>query len=202
MNSMIYTIGRQFGSGGRTIGKYIAEKENIPIYDKELLSEAAKESGISERYFEEYDEKLRKHFFQSMPLGAYSENSMPFVHKVVLAQFDVIRKLAKKGPCVLVGRCADYVLRERSNVVSVFIQADIETRKRRAVLQYGVPKNKIDNFLENTDRSRAEYYSYYTNSKWGAADTYDLILNSSRLEAEQAADVIISYAKAVKGGVL
>ncbi len=202
MNRMIYTIGRQFGSGGRNIGKYIAEKENIPFYDKELLEEAAKESGISEKYFEDYDEKIKKHFFQVMPVGTYSESSMPFVHKVILAQFDAIRKLAKKGPCVFVGRCADYILRERPDVVRIFIRGDIETRKKRAVLQYGVPENKVEQVLRDTDRSRAEYYTYYTGNPWNGIETYDLILNSSRLEDAAAADVIIRYAKAMKGELL
>ena len=127
---------------------------------------------------------------------------MPFVHKVILAQFDAIRKLAKKGPCVFVGRCADYILRERPDVVRIFIRGDIETRKKRAVLQYGVPENKVEQVLRDTDRSRAEYYTYYTGNPWNGIETYDLILNSSRLEDAAAADVIIRYAKAMKGELL
>ena len=146
MNRMIYTIGRQFGSGGRNIGKYIAEKENIPFYDKELLEEAAKESGISEKYFEDYDEKIKKHFFQVMPVGTYSESSMPFVHKVILAQFDAIRKLAKKGPCVFVGRCADYILRERPDVVRIFIRGIVKHGKKERFYNMVFRKIKLNKF--------------------------------------------------------
>ncbi len=133
MNRVVYTIGRQYGSGGRLIGKKIAEKENIPFYDKELLTEAAKNSGINEKYFKDYDEKHKNHFFESIAMGSYSKTLMPMTHKVILAQFDAIRELAEKGPCVIIGRCADDVLKFRPDTVNIFIYGDLENRIRRAV---------------------------------------------------------------------
>ncbi len=203
MNRVVYTIGRQYGSGGRLIGKKIAEKENIPFYDKELLTEAAKNSGINEKYFKDYDEKHKNHFFESIAMGTYSKTLMPMTHKVILAQFDAIRELAENGPCVIIGRCADDVLKFRPDTVNIFIYGDLENRIRRAVNTYGVSEASARDFVKKTDRCRRDYYNYYTEKRWGECGTYDMMLGSDRMDIDTAADVIIRFARAlkVKGGV-
>lgn len=197
---IIYTIGRQYGSGGRLIGKAIAEKEQIPFYDNELLLEAARESGIPKTYFDDQDEKLNRHFIQSNAVSFYSQSTIPMDQRVILAQFDAIRQLAKKGPCVFIGRCADYVLRNRPDCVSVFIRAEQASRIERATTVYGVDKEKAAAVMKKIDKNRAAYYNYYTENRWGDAQTYEMVLNSTRLSEEQAADIIIHFARAVKGG--
>ena len=133
---MVITIGRQYGSGGREIGRRLAKELDIPYYDKELLVEASKQSGICEELFENHDEKPTKSFLYSLMTGVQTHGGaapmyldMPLNHRMFLAQFDAIRKLAGEGPCVVVGRCADYVLRDQKNVINVFLKADMEHRR-------------------------------------------------------------------------
>lgn len=137
MNNII-TIGRQYGSGGREIGRKVAEALDIPFYDKELIAYAAKQSGINEDLFYQNDETQPGSFIYSLVMGTYPlvegntiYPNLPMNHKVFLAQFEAIKEIAKKGPCVIVGRCADYVLQEHKNVINIFISADIEFRKKR-----------------------------------------------------------------------
>lgn len=196
----IITIGRQFASGGRDIGEIIAKDFGIKIYDKEMLSRAAKESGICEEIFETHDEKPTNSFLYSLVMDTYSMGytgstytDMPINHKVFLAQFDAIKKIADEGPCVLVGRCADYALENYDNVVSVFIHADLNSRIRRVVNHYELPDNKGKDMIIKTDKKRASYYNYYTNKRWGDAESYELCLNSSQLGIEGTAKMIEQY---------
>ena len=138
--NLVITIGRQFGSGGRKVGRLLAEKLDIPYYDKELLAEAAKDSGICQEIFENHDEKPTRSLLFSLVTGVQMHGDpgsmymdMPLNHRIFLAQFDAIRRIASEGPCVIVGRCADYVLRDKPNAVSVFVKADIRQRVERAV---------------------------------------------------------------------
>ena len=195
----IITLGRQFGSGGRAVGKKLAEDLGIPYYDKEILSRAAKESGICESLFENHDEKPTNSFLYSLVMDTYSAGytamgmEMPMSQKVFLAQFDAIKKIAAEGPCVIVGRCADYALEELDNVVSVFVHAPLEKRIAR-VAEY----EKIDNaaakkmVLQN-DKKRASYYNYYSNKKWGDGGTYDLCVNTGKVGIFGAAEIIKNY---------
>ena len=188
MSKTIITIGRQFGSAGREIGKKLAEELNIPIYDKEMLDRAAKESGICQELFETHDEKPSSSFLYSLVMDTYSMgfnsgafNDMPLNHKVFLAQFDAIKKIAEEGPCILVGRCADYALESFDNVMSVFIHADLETRIHRIARIYELTDAKAKDMIVKADKKRASYYNYYTNKKWGDATSYDYCLCSSEL---------------------
>ena len=163
----IITIGRQFGSGGRYVGRLLAEKLGIPFYDKELLSEAAKQSGICEEIFEEHDEKPTRSLLFSLVTGMQHHMGtgnfymdMPLNHRIFLAQFDAIRKLAEEGSCVIVGRCADYVLRENPDTVSIFVKADMPSKIQRAVTYYGVEKDKAEERIRKADKQRASYYNY------------------------------------------
>lgn len=198
--NMIITIGRQFGSGGREIGKKLAEELGIKFYDKEMLSRAAKESGICEEIFKSHDEKPTNSFLYSLVMDTYSfgyggnaYSDMPINHRVFLAQFDTIKKIADEGPCVLVGRCADYALDTYNNVISIFIQADLETRISRVAHNFDLPVNKAKDMIIKTDKKRASYYNYYTNKKWGDAASYDLCLNSAELGIDGTVKTIKQY---------
>ncbi len=200
MNRAIYTIGRQYGSGGRQVGKFIAEKLGIPFYDKKILEEAARQSGIDISHFEEDDEKKthRQSLLQSIYFGIYGNQNVPAVHQVILAEFKAIRELAQRGPCVFIGHCANYVLRNRQNVISVFVTASIDARSKRAIEEYGDAKENIVNLLRKIDRERADYYHYYADRTWSAADTYDLTVSTDRMSLEEAAEMIIEAAKTMR----
>lgn len=199
INSII-TIGRQFGSAGREIGTKLAEEFGIPLYDKELLAVAAKESGICQELFETHDEKPTNSFLYSLVMDTYSIGyspneyaEMPINHKVFLAQFDAIKKIADEGPCIMVGRCADYALESYPNCVSVFIHADLDARIRRIARIYDLTDAKAKDMILKADKKRASYYNYYTNKKWGDAESYNLCVDSSKLGVEGTAAVIKNY---------
>ena len=196
----IITIGRQYGSGGKEIGHFVAEAFGIKLYDKEMLARAAKESGICEELFETHDEKPTNSFLYSLVMDTYSMgfasgsvNEMPLNHKIFLAQFDAIKKIAEEGPCVLVGRCADYALEERDDVLSVFIHADLEDRIRRVATRLDLTDAKAKDLINKTDKKRASYYNYYTNKKWGDAESYDICINSSKFGVDGCVKAIKDF---------
>lgn len=193
----IITIGRQFGSAGREIGSKLAEELGIKMYDKEMLDRAAKESGICQELFETHDEKPTNSFLYSLVMDTYSlgyssgsYSDMPINHKIFLAQFDAIKKIADEGPCILIGRCADYALEEYSNVLSLFIYADLDTRIRRIARIYDLTDAKAKERIIKTDKKRASYYNYYSNKRWSDAESYDTCLSSSVLGIEGTVEVI------------
>lgn len=199
MSNLVITIGRQFGSGGREIGKQLAKDLGIGYYDKEILGVAAKESGLCQTLFENHDEKPTSSFLYSLVMDTYSmgynSNSyldMPLNHKVFLAQFDSIKKLAEREPCVIVGRCADYALEEFDNVYRVFIHADMDTRIRNVMESSQVSEAKAKELITKNDKQRASYYNYYTSKKWGEAKSYDLTLNSSAFGVDKCVEIIKS----------
>lgn len=196
--SSVITIGREYGSGGRLIGQEIARYFGIKCYDKELLDHASSESGICKELFENHDEKPTNSFLYSLVMDTYSFGyssgaftEMPMNHKVFLAQFDAIKKLAAEGPCVMVGRCADYALAENKNCFSVFIHADKDYRINRISQKYNKNAKEARDMINKMDKSRSSYYNYYTNKKWGEASGYTLCVDSSRLGISGAAQTII-----------
>ena len=195
MNTII-TIGRQYGSGGREIGQKLAEYYGIPFYDKELLKVAAKESGICEEMFENYDEKPTTSFLYSLVMDPYALGynatsfDMPLNQKVFLAAFDTVKKIADKGPCVIVGRCADYALKDYENKLNVFIHAPMAFKKHRINEQYNVPLEKTKDAAVKVDKQRASYYNYYTSRKWGDLKSYDLTIDSSILGIDGTVELI------------
>ena len=198
--NLVITIGRQFGSGGRKVGKLLAEKLDIPYYDKELLAEAAKGSGICQEIFENHDEKPTRSLLFSLVTGMQMHGDpgsmymdMPLNHKIFLAQFDAIRRIASEGPCVIVGRCADYVLRDNPNAVSVFVKADIHQRVERAVSLYGVDPAKAEETVRKADKQRASYYNYYATATWGDVNNYDLCVDTGKLGIEGTVELIEQY---------
>ena len=197
--NMVITIGRQYGSGGREVGRRLASRLEIPYYDKEILSEASKDSGICEELFEDHDEKPTRSFLYSLVTGVQTHGNpstmymdMPLNHRIFLAQFDTIRRLAGKGPCVVVGRCADYVLRDEKNVVNVFLKADMEHRIERAI-ERGAEPSRAQDFVKRRDKERASYYNYYATTTWGDVNNYDLCLDTGRVGFDGAVDMIIAY---------
>ena len=196
----IITISREFGSGGREIGKKLADRFGVPFYDKELLEIASKESGIARELFVKNDESYTNSFLYSLVMGNYPVSpdgrlnpELPLNHKIFLAQFETIKKLAEKGPCVIVGRCADYVLKDEPNVVNFFVSGNMFEKKRRILERYDIEKNKVEDFIKKTDKRRASYYNYYTDMKWGEARHFDLCVNSSRSGIEGAVDLMYDY---------
>lgn len=200
-NNTIITIGRQYGSGGHDIGKKLAEELNIPFYDRELLERAAKDSGLCQEIFENHDEKPTNSFLYSLVMDTYSMGypsaafaEMPLNHKIFLAQFDAIKAIAKEGPCVIVGRCADYALSDFPNVVNVFLYADMQDRIVRIARRHDLTDAKAKDLIVKTDKRRASYYNYYTSKKWGEASGYDICLNTASLGIDGTIHVIKEFA--------
>lgn len=201
-NKFIITIGRQFGSGGREIGEALAKKLGIAYYDKELISIAAKESGVDAEVFSQVDERATNSLLYSLSMGLYSfgnsfgnSSDLPVNDRLYILQHQIIKKLADEGSCVIVGRCADYILKDRDNCVNIFIHANIDYRKKRAVEIHDVKPNKAEQIINKTDKVRANYYSFYSGQKWGLAQNYDLCIDSSKLTTDQAVALIESYVK-------
>lgn len=196
----VITIGRQYGSGGREIGQKLAERLGIKCYDNELLDRAAKESGICQELFENHDEKPTNSFLYSLVMDTYSMgyasaalSGMPINHKVFLAQFNAIKKIADEGPCVMVGRCADYALDDYPNRISVFIYGSMDKRIRRIADKYNFTDAKAKDVITKTDKQRASYYNYYTNKRWGDIASYDLCINSSILGIDGTVEILRQF---------
>lgn len=206
MNKTIITISRQFASGGRQVGERLAKSLDIPFYDKELISLAAKKSGFSEKVFENADRQSTNSLLYSLSTGMYNAigqfdgaNNLPLNDKVFLVQYNVILDLAKQGPCVIVGRCADYILREQAGAIHVFIHSDMKSRIRRAVEEYGMPAERAEAMIQKGDKRRAAYYDFYTGMKWGRVENYDLTVDSDSIGLDNAAKLIEDYVRMRQG---
>lgn len=198
---MIITIGREYGSGGREIGQHVAQKLGIPFYDKEILTRAAQESGLCPEVFEHHDEKasmsgMLTSASAGMHMGAsHLGLQMPLNQRVFLAQFDAITKIAAEGSCVIVGRCADYVLKELPNVTHVFIYASTENRIARIMRVENVDRNTARELIRKTDKQRKNYYNFFADGNWGLRSNYDLMIRSDDRHIDDIADAIIAYAR-------
>jgi len=203
MNSnLVITIGRQSGSGGRKIGQMLAQEMGIKCYDKELLNLAAKNSGLCQELFESNDEKPTSSFLYSLVMDTYSLGysssaymDMPISHKIFLAQFDTIKKLAQTESCIIVGRCADYALADYPKVVTVFICGDEEDKIKRLMETHSVDHDKAKDYMIKTDKRRSSYYNYYSNKRWGDSRSYDLCINSSSIGLEGCVKYIKQFAE-------
>lgn len=199
MNTVI-TIGRQFGSAGHEIGEKLSKKLNISFYDKDLIKRASKESGLCPEILENNDERPTNSFLYNLVMDTYSFGmttnnyvDMPLSHKVFLAQFDTIKKIASEEPCIIVGRCADYALADYDNCVNLFIYSDLETRIERIKVKYNLSEKEAKDMIIKKDKQRASYYNYYSTKKWGAAETYDLCINSSVLGVDGTVELISQF---------
>lgn len=202
---VIITIGRQIGSGGSAVAEMLAKEFGAKLYDKELLNLAARESGFSEEFFAENDEK--KGFFKTalqfhFPLFArnsYYDNNNFTQENLYLFQCEAIRKAAEEGSCVFVGRTADYVLREMDNVVNVFLTADIELRVAEVARRRGVSADEARKYIIDGESKRASYYDYYTGKRWGHSESYDLCINAGRIGNQATVKMIVDYVRQVTG---
>lgn len=199
MNQVI-TISRQYGSGGREIGEKLAKRLGIPFYDNDLITRAAKDSGFSVEAFENAEKKATNSLLYSIAMGmnAYGNQDIGFTQvsiddQIYLAQSNLIRKIANEGPCVIVGRCADYILRELPNAVHVFIWADMKFRKNRAISLYQLPENKAEEQIIKIDKRRANYYNYHACEKWGKAANYHLSIKSDYVGVDNVVECIMRY---------
>ena len=198
MDNIIINVGRQLGSGGHDIGRMLALDFNAKYYDRELLNLAAKESGFSEKIFEENDEK--KGFLrgllnvQTPHLGGGNLYKSNFSQESLFQfQSDAIRTAAKEGSCVFVGRCADYILRDFKNVVNIFVTASMDFRINQVMVKRNITREEARHFIEHGESRRAQYYNYYTGKKWGAAESYDLCIDSSILGLVETEKLIADF---------
>jgi cytidylate kinase len=196
MKNLIITISRQYGSGGRQIGQQLAKELNLPFYDKEIIDLAAKESGLAADFIRGQEQQLTQSLLFSIVTnftsnaGAFNPNMLSLSDQVYLAEAKAIRSLADKGSCVMVGRCADWVLEKDYDVLRVFVCAPIETRCKRAVEEYGDKAENIQKAVQNIDKQRARYCQHYCDKAWEDAGNYDLCLNSGTISLDQCVAII------------
>ena len=209
MADTLITIGRQFGSCGRIIGEKIAEKLGIPCYDKQLVKKAAKESGLWEDLLDQMDERPSNSFLYSVVMDPYAYSysfekqgyGMNLNQKAFMATYSTIEKLAKEGPAVFIGRCANYALRDMPSLLSVFIYAPLEDRIKTVMERFDLSEKHAKDQIQKEDKARASYYNYYTSNKWGKMESYDLSINSSLLGTDLTAELIIeAYERLSKRG--
>lgn len=188
MKNRIITISREFGSGGRTIGRKVAEKLGIPCYDAELIQKIAQESGFTENYIKEAGEYAPGGFLASaLSNRAFGPTNEDYLWNI---QYQVITDLAEKESCVIVGRCADYILKDKADCLTVFIHADMDFRANRIVSVYGEREESPEQRLKDKDKRRAAYHRFYTNMKWGRAQNYHLCLDSGVLGIDKCVETI------------
>ena len=194
---IIITIGRQFGSGGKCVADALGQMLGIPVYDNELITKAAQDSGFSAELFVQSDEKKRFFSLSSMFQGSYSSETENFMSDKGLfkMQSETIYRIAEQGSAIIVGRCSDYILREMDCVLDIFLTSPVEARAARVAQRMNISNEKAMEMIQKKDRARAEYYNYYTFGEWGVASTYDLCLDSSILGIEGTAEFIIEFAR-------
>ena len=194
------TISRQFGSGGKEIGEELAKVLGVKFYDKDLISLAAKESGINPEIFANIDEQATNSLLYSLSLGLYSfgnnfnsTGGLPINDELYILQHKIIKNIANESPCVIIGRCSDYILRNRTDVINIFICADMDFRLNRVRNTKKIGEDKLEQLIKKADKSRANYYNFYSGQKWGATENYDLCINRSKLTTEQVVKIITNY---------
>ena len=204
MGKKIITISREYGSGGRQVGLTVAKKLGMEFYDKELIDAAAKESGFPTEMIADREQRLTNSLLYNFAMGtlygiAYPRepkvSELPLTEQIYQAQKKAIEEAAKRGSCIFVGRCADYILKSRPDVPRVFIYADRDIRKRRAIEEYGEIEEYIDEFMYQTDKRRRIHYENYTNQKWGSRENYDLMLNSGDLGLDKCVELLCEAVK-------
>lgn len=198
---MIITIGRQYGSGGSEIGKKLAQRLGYAFYDKEILTMAAEENGFSAAAMEHYDEKPSGSLIYSLYMtGAATADTLPLNQQLAFAQFNVVRKVAQNDNCVIVGRCADYILREKENLLSVFLHAPLEFRAKRIMAEKNIDSMSLaEKTVKKTDKSRGDYYSFFTHKDWADASSSMLSLDTAALGIDKCVDIIAGTVELLEG---
>ena len=200
---LIITIARQYGSGGREIGERIAELLGIPLYDKEIINDAASKGSLNEEVIKSADETAANSLLYTLAMGSnvlgttmHFGYKMPLNDRLFILQSEVIKEYAKKGSCVIIGRCSDYVLRDEEGLLRLFIYGDLDHRQERVKARHPeIKETQIIDVINKTDKRRSSYYNFYTGNKWGKYDNYDMAINSSTLGIEGTAQLIYACAK-------
>lgn len=192
MHYPVITISREYGSGGRAIGERLAKELGVPFYDKELIFMAAKESGLSEEYIKKTEQMKSTSFLYGLYMSA---QQLPMNDQIFLVQSKIIRQVAQEGPCVIVGRCADYVLRDDPNValVNLFVHAPLAARIRRESARTNTTPAEAEKRIRQVDKERAAYYNFFSSKRWGDAQAYDLCVNTDGLEISEVAKLVLRY---------
>lgn len=193
MANRVITITRQYGSGGREVGQKLADAMGVEFYDNKLLEVAAGNSGIHKSHFEENDEK-RSNSFLYLLSTTYGQGGVPFDDALFFAQLEAIRKIASEESCVIIGRCADYALRDFTKVLNVFISAPLELRVKRAIEVYNIAEKHAEDYVKRIDKQRTSYYNYYTDKRWGQPQNYQICLDSSALGIDGTVAAIKRFA--------
>ena len=199
----LITISREYGSGGRIIGKLVAEKLGVPFYDKEIIDMAVEQSGLSKEVVETAELRAKSSFSYSLASAmnfgeGISAEPVSVNEKLFITQFDIIRQIGETNEGVIIGRCADFILRDDPDVVSVFIHAPLAARVYRAVHVYEIDQDKAEDICLKSDKTRANFYNYYSDMKWGMCRTYDLSLDSASLGIEGCIEMILDYTEIFK----
>ena len=194
----LVTISREYGSGGRLIGRMVAEKMGLPFYDREIIDMAVEQSGLSHEVIETAELRAKSSISYSlasvMPFGEmFSTEAMSINEKLFMTQFDVIRQIGETDEGVIIGRCADYVLRDLPGVTNIFIHAEFEDRVKRCIESYGDDPATVETKIKDYDKARANYYNFHTSQKWGQYSNYNLAINTSYITDEKAADLIVEF---------
>lgn len=197
LKNYVITISRQYGSGGRFVARKLAERLGIPFYDNEIITMAAKESGYAENMFEKAEMMSSHSLLYSLSMfgtaaGVYG---LPLSDKVFLVQSDIIKQCAAKGPCIIVGRCADYVLKESDNLINFYLYSDIDSREKRVRKFYGNEAKDIKDDILKRDKKRAAYYNYYTTQRWGDIENYHLALNTDAVGIDACVNILEAFVK-------
>lgn len=203
---MVITIGREFGSGGKYIGERLAEELNLKLYDKELLSKVAEESGMDLTVLEEMDEKQEQSFWYTFAMSMYSQDSLetlseiPSNEKIFIEQAKIIEDLAAKEDCIIIGRCSNVILRNKPNVLNVFVYSSELDFKVKRKMKYGNFENELEAIktIEKVDKERENYYNYFTKENWGDRKYYDLMIDTSKLGVDGSVELIKEYLKLKK----
>ena len=202
---IIITIARQYGSGGREIGELVAKGLGIPLYDKELITEAATRGSLDENVTKLADESAANSLLYTLAMGSnvlgttmHFGYKMPLNDKLFILQSEVIKEFAKEESCVFIGRCADYVLRDEDKLFRIFVYGDLDHRQSRIAAKHPeIKQSQIIDVINKTDKRRSSYYNFYTGNKWGKYDNYDIAINSSTLGIEGSAELIIASVKRI-----
>lgn len=201
----IITIGRQYGSGGREIGEELAKLMGVPFYDRELIALAAEKSGVSPDVYAHIDETATNSLLYALSTGAYmfsnhftTISDLPLNDKLYIIQNNIINEIIKQGSCVIVGRCADYILRDNPDLISVFIHAPLEKRVERIAEKEKLTPQNAETRIVKTDKKRANYYNFYTNRTWGDITNYDIAVDSTVFGPHGTAELLLEYVKRVE----
>ncbi len=202
-HKVIVALGRQYGSGGRDIGERLAKLMNVPFYDRELIALAAQKSGISPETYASIDETATNSLLYALSTGAFMFSShftsvadLPMNDKLFILQNKIINEIAEnEGSCVIVGRCADYILRKNPNCMSVFVHAPFEKRVERISERKGISAQAAETLITKTDKKRSNYYNFYTNREWGSISNYEVSISSYPLGNEKTAETLLEYVR-------